>query len=380
MLRSRLTHALLLSVLVHAALFVWLQTRPAPPASNPQKAAELTLKWVDAVAPLPPLPPTQPAPAGAKRPLAAKPTAPATTAGPQAETPVLDVPRAEAAPPTRPLSLVPSLTLATGGDFAVEAHGETLRPDDPRFSPDVVRAEAEKRVGGRVKGMLEDELASARAERGLPHPYFSGLRSAGKSGLDQRAREAKIEARGVDVLASIGDRYLDASKSYGKSGNPDLGPPGTTPRVSEKLAQASNASELGALRMLAQATETQNDLSSGKPFLALQLELRQFKDGAVPIVRLMQRSHDAKFDAFVMGEWPKSIESAGPPPPDAFHGPELRSVWQIEGWVRLPKQVQDALSYAPVPGVMGLGADKIAAALGGVTYHYEFDAKLLRVY
>ena len=379
MLRSRLTHALLLSVLVHATLFVWLKTRPAPPVSTPQPAAELTLKWVDVVAPQEPVTPTQPAPAGAKKPLPAKATASAAAStGAEPGRPFVDVPRAETAP--KPFSLVPSLTMAPGGDFTVEAHGETLRPDDPRFSPEALRADAEKRVTARVTGMVEDELASARAERGLPHPYFSGLRSAGKSGLDQRAREAKMEARGVDVLASIGDRYLDASKSYGKSGNPNLGPPGTTLRASEKLAQASNASELGALRLLAQATETQNDLSTGKPFLALQLELRQFKDGAVPVVRLMQRSRDARFDAFVMGEWPKSIESAGPPPLDAFHGPELRSVWQIEGWVRLPKQLQDALSYAPVPGVMGLGADKIAAAVGGVTYHYEFDAKLLRVY
>ena len=371
-------------MLVHLVLFAWLHARERSPRPPPAPPAQLQLTWVDAVPPPPLAVPALAVPTGAKKPTAVAKVTPHSSVpqspGEQHPPPSpsqADAPRADA---PKLLSLAPSLTLSPGSDFRVETHGETLRPDDPRFSPEAVRAEGEKRVTVRVTSMVEDELASARAERGLPHPYFSGLRAAGKSGLDQRAREAKMEPKGIDVLASFGDRYLDASKSFGQSGNPNLGPQGTTLRPSEKLAQASNASEISALRSLAQATETQSDLSTGKPFLALQLELRQFKDGAVPIVRLTQHSRDAKFDAFVMVEWPKSIESAGAPPVDAFRGPELRSVWQIEGWVRLPKQMQDALSYAPMPGVMGLGADKIAAAVGGVSYHYEFDAKLLRVY
>jgi hypothetical protein len=278
------------------------------------------------------------------------------------------------------VSLVPSVNLSTsgGGDFAVEVHGQTLHPDDAQFQPETIRAEAVKTVKARVTGMYEDEIAIAKAQNGLPHPYFMGLRSTLKTTLDFRAREEKMVVTGAEVMASIGRRYLDASEAYGKGGNPNLGAPGTSQRPSEKLAGASNASNIMPLRMLAQAQETQDDLSNGKPFLMLQLELRQFKDGTAPAITLVQRSNDPKFDAFVVAEWPKNIVAAGPPPDDAFRGPMLRSVWQIEGWARLPKQMQEAMAYAP--GIMGLGVDKIGSAVGAVQYHYEFDAKLLRAY
>ncbi len=383
MFRSRLAKTVAVSLLVHAVLAFVFFTRAGGSAGRQPKLAPGELKWVDALPPAPVVEAVKPTRAQTKsvKTRAAK----ASEQPRELEVAQAAVPKADEAPSAkaeapRALSLVPSLDLSTGGGLTVPSHGKTLRPADVQVSAGEVRAGDEARVRERVNGFTEDDMATARAQNGLTHPYLMGMRSAGAAALDRRAREEKMGASGQSVLASIAERYLDATASYGKSGDPGLGPPGTTPRLSEQLAKQNNASELGALRLLAQSTETQNDLTQGKPFLMLQFEFRQFRDGAQSLIKIVRRSKDARFDAFVVAEWPKSIEALPPPPADAFHGPELRSVWQIEGWARLPKAVEEKLAYMPMPGVMGVGADKVAAALGEVTYRYEFQAKLLRAY
>ncbi len=310
-----------------------------------------------------------------------KPEEPAQAAESTPAQPVAsDLPRAAS---SQPISLFPSLSLAPGTSSreTEPSHGETVHPDDPRFSPDVVRAETEFRVKKRVTTWAEDGLAEARAQRGLPHPYFSGVGDAARAALDRGAREHGITATSTQFMKSIGKRYADAASSYASTGDPNLGPPGINPRPSEQIsARFGNGPEAMGMRMLAQATETQNDLSHGKPLIGLTLELRQFRDGAPLIAVVVQASEDSKFDAFVLETWPKAVAEAGAPPPDAFHGPELRSIWAVEGWLGLPKKLETALSYLPVPGVGGIGIDKVLPAMTQEGYHYEFRARLLRVY
>jgi hypothetical protein len=290
--------------------------------------------------------------------------------------PSSDVPRAET-PPARPLFQAPGL--GPSDRIADVPHGHTLYPDDPSLRPEAVRAEAEKRVGQRVQGWAAEGLAEARALKGLPHPYFSRVRDAVRSGLDKLARETNTHPSSGQILKSWGKRYGDAAESFAKSGDPNLGPPGINPRPSERMKERFS-NEAPFLSALAQATETQDDLTHGKPLISLTVELREFRDGSPFELVLLQGSADSRFDDFVLSAWPKSIAEAGPPPLDAFHGPQLRSIWSIEGWLRLPKVLDDVFAYAPVPGAFGIGADRVLPAFTDEGYRYEFHATVLRVY
>ena len=386
MARSRLKSALLVSLLLHAgAVILILLQRPASESTvQPPKATEWVI--VDVVpAPPPPAPKVVKAPPikkAAPKEKQAKAEAVEPVAVPLPPEPVaLDEPRSTAPVPSKPINLFPLPSLLPSTEVAEAPHGHTSRPDDPEFRPEVIRAEEEHRVKQRVDGWAQDELAEVRAQGGLPHPYFSGVRDAARAGLDKRAREAGITATTGQMMKEIGKRYADSASSYAKTGDPNLGPPGVNPRQSEVLKERmGNMPEAMALRALVQATETQNELSHGKPLIALTLELRQFRDGRPLTAMVIQASSDARFDAFVLDAWPKSIAEAGPPPADAFHGPELRSIWAVEGWLGLPKKLEAAISYLPMPGIMGMGADKLLPALTEEGYHYEFHARLLRVY
>ena len=358
------------SLALHAVLGVWLAlaTREVP---RPQRPGEI---WFEEV----PAPPPPPPPAAAQKQPDRK--QPSTTSvrksakqnedSPQAPPSASDAPRAEPV-----ATLVPQqVALSPGGTIVMEpSRGETLHPDDPRFDPSVIAAKEKQRVTARVQGWAEDELAEARAQNGLPHPYFMSMRERALAGLGKRAREVGLRASPGLAARALRDRFQGAAEAYGKSGNPNLGPPGQAPRLSEKLTQP----DLQALRGLAQATETFEDLSHGKPLLTLTLEFRQSKTNQTKTT-IIKASIDPAFDAFVLEAWPLSIAAAGPPPPEAFHSNELRSIWEIEGWPGATP-LDRTMTYLPSAGVMGVPLTRlIPAATQGTSY--EFRAKLLRVY
>jgi hypothetical protein len=393
MRRSKLNHAVLISLGLHLALGLWFSARPAPASVSLPAPVEATLTWVD-VAPAPSPPPVaRPEPVKRKRPLPVRPPAEAAArvaapvseelapSGSAGEAAAPSTLKAEPSGPARPrLDLFPRLSLSPSGEFPVPAsRGHTLRPDDPSLSPEVLALEEEHRVHERVSGWTDDTLADARAQRGLPHPYFTGVGEALKSGLDKEARAAGFGSSLAEASKAIGKRYAESMSSYAKTGNPDLGPPGITPRQSEQLKErfGNDASMVSAL---VQATELQNDLKHGRPLLSLTLELRQSRALGTRTVAVLEGSGEARFDAFVVDVWPRAMDHAGAPPPEAFHGPELRSVWAIEGWLGMPKKLESALSYLPVPGALGIGADTLLPKLTQDGYHYEFRARLLRVY
>ena len=156
---------------------------------------------------------------------------------------------------------------------------------------------------------------------------------------------------------------------------------GIAPRQSERLKERFG-SDPGSIHMraLVQAAETSEDLKSGKPLFTLTLELRQVRETGEWVSTLLRGSGNVPFDAFVLETWPKAIASAGAPPPEAFRGSELRSIWAVEGWLRNPKKLEETLSYLPSPGVMGLPVDRLMPKLSQEGYRYEFRARLLRVY
>ena len=172
----------------------------------------------------------------------------------------------------------------------------------------------------------------------------------------------------------LAQRYSSAVESYGKGGDPKLGPPGQAPRLSEKLAQHP---EQQAMRALAQATEMFSDLTHNKPLLTLTLEFRQSKTTEAKTT-ILKASVDPSFDQFVLEAWPLSIAKAGAPPDDAFRTTELRSIWEIEGWPGATP-LDKTMTYLPESGVMGVPLTRL---IPGATqgFGYEFRAKLLRVY
>ena len=390
--RWKLPSTLLVSLVLHALVGGWLFLRTGserPAAASPPLEVRLwmsadTPRQAPRPAPGPRAPIPQRAKVAAHRELHAVSPPPPAAAPEEGAAGEADSSAGSASDvPCAPrISLFPQLSLAPGGDFAaLPSRGHTVYPDDPSLSPEALRAEEEHRVGARVGGWTEDTLAEARAQRGLPHPYFSGVGEAARAGLEREARAQKVGATLIQAAAAFGQRYAEAVESYGKGGNPDLGPPGIAPRLSERTAERFG-NEPGAmpLRALVQATELQSDLRHGRPLISLTLELRQSKDRKTQTAAVLQGSSDPKFDAFVLGAWPKAIEEAGPPPVDAFHGQELRSVWAVEGWLGLPRKLDKVLSYLPTPGVYGLPLDAALPAVSGEGYHYEFRARLLRVY
>jgi hypothetical protein len=377
--RSSLRLALGVSLLLHLAFGAWV-ARSVIEAPPPPVRGEL---WFEEAAP----PPDEPAPA--PQAATSAPPAPATsTRKPVKRTertspssspdePRADAPRAapQADVPRAAIDLFPpDLALSPSGTVAVEpSRGETVRPDDPRFDKDVIAAKERQLVGARVKGFAEDDLAQARVERGLPPPYFSKLREAGNKGLGKLAAERGMKAPPALLSKLLGARMQDAAASYGKTGNPNLGPPGQAPRLSERLTQPDQQS----MRALAQATETFDDLSRGKPLLTLTLEFRQSKSNETKTT-IVKASLEPSFDAFVLEAWPRSVAAAGPPPPETFRSDELLSVWEVQGWPA-PTDLDKAMTYLPAPGVMGVPLTTvIPAAIDGL--RYEFRARLLRLY
>lgn len=368
-----------MSLVLHLLLGAWMVLRPPPARAQPNRPGEI---WFEEPTPPPP-------PEAKKDPEPAAPTksAPTKTAvrkptrtpakpgesSPVSDAPASDVPREDT--PRAPISLRPDqLTLSPSSNFPVEpSRGETVHPDDPRFDKDVIAAKEKQRVKARVDGWAEDGLAEARAQNGLPHPYLSSLGEAGKTGLTKLAKERGVRASPELSAQVLGARMAKATESYGKGGNPDLGPPGQAPRLSEKLTQP----EQQAMRGLAQATELFNDLTHGKPLLTLTLEFRQSKTNENKTT-IIKASIDPSFDAFVLEAWPLSIAKAGPPPEDAFRSTELRSIWEIEGWPGATA-MDKTMTYLPEAGLMGLPLTKlIPGAVNG--FGYEFRARLLRVY
>ena len=340
---------------------IWFEELPPPPEPEAQKAPE----------PAPVKAPQKTAVNQPPRRLPKKGTdAPTATGAPtSSDVPREDVPRATP-------SLIPSddLKLSESGTIAMEpSRGETIHPDDPRFDKDVIAAKEKQRVKARVDGWAEDQLADARAQNGLPHPYLMSLRDEGRKGLDKLARERGVRASGELAGKVLAQRMQSATESYGKGGNPNLGPPGQAPRLSEKITQPDQQ----ALKALAQASELFADLTHGKPLLTLTLELRQSKTNETKTT-IIKASIDPSFDAFVLEAWPLSISKAGAPPPDAFRSSELRSIWEIEGWPG-KTSLDKAMTYLPESGVMGVPLTKL---IPGATqgFGYEFRARLLRVY
>ncbi|MBS1153121.1 MAG: hypothetical protein H6Q89_4819 [Myxococcaceae bacterium] len=373
--------ALLVSLLVHVGLGVLsvlgVDHSPPPPAPPPSTDEWLIVEVMPAPPP-PPLPPPIEAespdrnrslPTQRSRPTRPKESPRGIDEGPVAS----DAPRANAAPGGDAPFLVPDSSLSPQGEVEVPSgHGRTLFPDDPSLTPEAQRAEEQRRVERRVQGFAQDDLAQARAQSGVPHPYFAGVRDCARAELEKRAREEGVKATLGQFVGGMGHKYGESVRSYGKSGDPDLEASGNPVKTPDPVG--GNQNELSG--PMANSGETQLALRRNKPLVSLTLELRQFKDGRPLTAVVIHASGDPKFDALVLETWPSVIAQRGPPPPSAFHSEELLSIWTVEGWLGIPKKLEAVTTYLPMP----FESDKLLAALSAEGLHYEFRARLVRVY
>ena len=263
-----------------------------------------------------------------------------------------------------------------------EPAGKTLYPDDPSLSPRAKRAEEEIRVKDRVDGWADDAAAEARVQRGLPHPYLTEVGDALRGGLNSAEGGTPAALGGPRALELLVNRYRNAAQQYARTGNPgDVIPPGLAPRQTEKQNELfGNEGGSTWTRAFTQSADTLQLLSHGAPLLALTLELRQRPSGQILSERVIEPSGSAKFDAFVMRVVPLALSGLGAVPHEALHGrSELRSVWRIQGWARLPRKLERAMTLFGAPAVEGIPLDVLTPQLAA---HEQFDfrARLLRAY
>lgn len=383
----RFLPALLLSLLLHGAAWLLLVAGPRTPHAQVRDEPPIQVTIVD-IAPPPP-----PAQVGAapKIPIVPKKRAAGaatrSTNGSGGTPHSVNVPSPPAAPAEgsalasgdgpKPLILLPR-----GASEAVPSEpsrGRTIHPDDPELSEWVRLAEEEMRVHARVDEWADDAAAEGRAQHGVPHPYAGEVGLALRSGLAGADGGTPGELGGANPAEFMFNRWRRGAEDYARSGNPNVAPSGINPRHSEQLKRIFGDEALG-LRLRAQAAETLMDLGHGAPLLSLTLELRQGPDGSVRSQRVVEESGSALFDQFVLRVVPEAVRAAGPPPEELLKGrTELRSLWRIEGWSRLPGKLDDLFSLLGSPAVRGVPLEPLIRQLGAQE-QFEFRTRLLRLY
>jgi hypothetical protein len=385
MRRRNLAIALVVSLLLHAVLIllVWRVpvTRRVPVERAGQAPVEIEIAQLPPPKPTPEKPSATPPARGERERKRAE--VPSSQKGTGTATP----PAVPSAPPpgekgveaARP-SLVPrDSALGVPAPPGDAPGGRTVRPDDPSLSELAQRTEEELTVKERLDALAEDAIAESRAQRGLPHPYLVQVGEALRATLDSAPGGTPAALGAPDAAAFLLNSYLNAAQEYARTGKAGVTVPGPSPHQTEKQREIfGDAAQW--VRAYTQSAETIQNLSYGAPLLSLTLELRQTTNGRLLSQKIVQRSSSASFDAFVLRVVPQALAKLGPVPEPALRGrDELKSVWRIEGWPRLPKKVERLTTLFGTPGAMGIPADPLLKELAA-SQHFAFRPRLLRAY
>ncbi len=378
MVRSRLALAAALSLLLHVLLWFSLDSASVPRATPTVRTQPLELAWFEEPPPPPPEPAPGPEPverapsieaARPRRQRTLKAPAPPTGQPEGAARSGSPDPDAPLAATRRPLQLAPSLSLPGMSAPSPAPGGRLLLPDDPSLSAEVLRAEEVHRVEGRVGGFLDDELAAARAQRGLPHPWWGGIDESLEKTLGTSDGGTPADMGMRSTLEPMLRNYLSSAEDFAKTGNPGLPSPGLATPQSVRQRELFGSEAKGA-QALAQAGETYLALRFRGPVFSMKLELLQLRSGALDSVKLLETSGNERFDAFVLKSVPSAIAQAGTPPSDVSRREKLRSIWQIDGWLA---------TEANLPGLNGIPLDVLKDQLELDGLRFRYRAQLLRV-
>ncbi|RPH72925.1 MAG: hypothetical protein EHM78_01350 [Myxococcaceae bacterium] len=322
--RRPLLRALAVSLLLHAALLLWLLRSVHPPKLPPPRpATRITLRPLpprpapDRAGPHPPPAPHRsvaPSPPGtASRPsIGDGPPVPPSPTSPSPATP----PRAP--PPDAPIQLFPGGAVARGaGPVPPGDSGASTAPDRPD-SPEVEG----KRVLERVETMRRDGLAERLVATGVDD-YFKEYRRALQSHMGPPPPGGGPKHGDL----TPGQRWINAWLAALEEANSSRDPPkgermpardvqDVTGRMEEfvanQLGPMAVQPSFAAQRLIQRA-------SSGEPVAVLRIVQRA--DGSIASTELVASSGDKVFDAYVVEH--AALALAAVPPPPARQGAGL---------------------------------------------------------
>ncbi len=339
--RRRLPLALLLSLGLHAGLWLWMEARRSPLAEQRTPSpAPATLQFVEVEVappseppkptppgPPPPRPPRRPPSTVAQAPQPPPPAPPPprtepaptpveppaiTEAPPTGDTPRADVPRAEGLRPGAS-RLLPSPSLSWSPDRGV---------DVPDAGVPVPSTPEEK-----VADMLLEGVRRGKVDRGLVHPYFSEL---GRSLLKHWDAERAVSAKGLqgflDQTRGNSKEWMrvwsERAAAYANTGS---ALDADTPEAYDRLPPGGDPS-LEARRTLRRQMKEQ--------FRATRraiVRVVQDTEGRLLSVELVTPSNDLQIDREAVADIRAAAARLPVPPPEALQGrTHLVSLWQIE--------------------------------------------------
>ncbi|RYZ43524.1 MAG: ferrichrome ABC transporter substrate-binding protein [Myxococcaceae bacterium] len=353
---------LVVSVLLHAALFFALSRIPPP---DRRAAVAKPLEW-EVVPPEerpvpPPLaqrpaPPSQKTPRRAERPPSPSAEAPAEAPAPRAERRSTPVPEARPSRPTQvpeahaegpsepdapaplaqdvpraspPPDLVPPGLLGGGLLKGPPSTGRTLRNTGEVPDPKALAARQAEEARQRVDGWAQDAAATARASGGVVHPYFAKLQKGfAKQLVDPPALDLKL-------LASRAKReQVEAIQRFGKTGSPGVSEPRDLRLETRNRMQAAVEAGRAANMYMVDVTA---------PVLALAaiVEVRQARDGKLLELKVLEGSGDAKFDVWAVSQLKEALAVADPPQEGTrgagIHDDGMASRWRLEEYLGNPR-------------------------------------------
>ncbi|NBD12311.1 MULTISPECIES: ferrichrome ABC transporter substrate-binding protein [Corallococcus] len=354
--RSQLFLLVLVSGLLHAALFLALSRSSAGRVRRPSapRAIEMEIVTRDSP-PVSTPPPARPVP---KPPRSAPraPTAPIAQPAPH-EAPSRPAPEpmapdalAESTPSAQRSDALAAASTPRGGDVpsagpkldlnprglmgggllkgGPPSTGRTIR-NDPGSQPDpkaLAALEAEH-VQRRVDGWAKDAAAAARASGGAMPPYFAKLRQGFAERLvDPPPPDARV------VLGRLRREQLEAMERFGRTGSPDS----TKERDfrMEGFDRMRAAAESGRAANMAMMDVTAPVLA-----LAAIVEVRQARDGRLVDLKVLEGSGDPKFDTWAVSQLRDALASADAPTDGGvgIHEDGMWTRWRLEEYLGNPR-------------------------------------------
>ncbi|MBL0696733.1 TonB C-terminal domain-containing protein [Comamonas sp. JC664] len=269
--------------------------------------------------------------------------------------------------------------------------GRTLRPGDPGPSAEELAAQERTRVTGRVETFIVDDQAELRVANGLIDSYFSRLREALEKGLE----DAPVFP-GTSLLKQASSAWAPQAQKFGATGSTGAGAPPRAPTVSEQLyglQQRAGDESVERPRLFAQAgRELQHLATGGGSKLVVTLELVQNVDGTLRDVKLVARSGNPTYDAYVLNAIPGSLAKLAAPPEGArgVRDDGIHTLWSVEGRVVYLRKLKELESqdawYVAAASAAGILAGRFEETTGDIEVidfrnpRFVCQSRLLRVY
>lgn len=351
--RTQLFLLVLVSGLLHAALFLALSRSSAERVRRPSAPRVIEMEIVTRASdPASTPPPSRPAPSP-PRPAHRAPTAPIVQSAPRkapaapepvtpdalAEAPspapgsdasaVASTPRAGDVPSAGPkLDLNPRGLMGGGLLTGPPSTGRTIR-NVPGAQPDpkaLAALEAEH-VQRRVDGWAKDAAAAARASGGAMPPYFAKLRKGFAERLvDPPPPDARV------VLGRLRREQLETMERFGRTGSPDSAK--ERDFRMEGFDRLRAAAESGRAANMAMVDVTTPVLA-----LAAIVEVRQARDGRLVDLKVLEGSGDPKFDTWAVSQLRDALASADAPMDGGvgIHEDGMWTRWRLEEYLGNPR-------------------------------------------